>query len=251
MNIPDEWIEEIKTQTVYGEARVRFSWRRGRNAYTHVAGADVVQSRTQSVFNVGLAWGRLQRAIADRCLARPFDVQMEIEAPGCVVLRRAVRFSVPEKIYLAARYGRRLELCQVRDRLLKRGHPVCARWLDGAHQIDDQGAPLGEDGERAVESGGPEAAKMAHHFATEDETDIILADTVVCFTEPPRSIAFASSSLVAAASRGGRHVELGLALAHGKRVIVVGHRENVFCWLERVEFVETADQLVDLLGVVR
>lgn len=49
---------------------------------------------------------------------------------------------------------------------------------------------------------------------------------MISFTEPPRS----------GASRGGRHVEYGIALARGVRVIVVGFRENIFHWLPQVEF---------------
>jgi hypothetical protein len=47
------------------------------------------------------------------------------------------------------------------------------------------------------------------------------ADAVIIFTEIPN----------ATPATGGRHVEFGLALAQGKRVIVVGPRENVFHYL--------------------
>ena len=47
------------------------------------------------------------------------------------------------------------------------------------------------------------------------------ADTVIIFTEIPNTIL----------ATGGRHVEFGLALAQGKRVIIVGPRENVFHYL--------------------
>jgi hypothetical protein len=57
------------------------------------------------------------------------------------------------------------------------------------------------------------------------------AEVVVAFTEGPGD--------VEGRARGGRHVELGAALAAGKRVCVVGHRENVFCWLPIVEYFPT------------
>lgn len=55
------------------------------------------------------------------------------------------------------------------------------------------------------------------------------AELQINFTEPPRSNA----------SRGGRHVECGIGLATGARIIVVGYRENIFHWLPRVEFCES------------
>ena len=60
----------------------------------------------------------------------------------------------------------------------------------------------------------------------EDVTDVCSADVVVSFTEPPRSNH----------SRGGRHVEFGMAHALRKQLVVVGHRENLFHYLPQVEF---------------
>lgn len=136
-------------------------------------------------------------------------------------------------IYLAARYSRRLELCGYREQLRQLGHDVPAVWLNGSHQISDRGAPIGEHGEALVEGdagGDPEeAAILRQKFAQEDLRDVMLCDLLIAFTEPPRS----------SASRGGRHVELGLALGMGKHVWIVGPRENIFCWLEGVRQFET------------
>lgn len=132
----------------------------------------------------------------------------------------------PRKIYLAARYSRRLELCGYRAELAALGYEVTSRWLNGSHQIDDKGVPIGDDGERRFEMGDPSLAHWREHFATEDVADVLAADTLVAFTEEPRS----------GNSRGGRHVELGIALGSGKHVIIVGPRENVFCWLPLVEW---------------
>lgn len=126
------------------------------------------------------------------------------------------------KIYLAARYSRREELCGYRAELEALGHTVTARWLNGSHQISDNGTPIGDDGESLVEFGQTErAAQLRQHFAEEDLADVIRADLLVAFTEPPRS----------SASRGGRYVEMGVAIGHGIPVVIVGPRENVFCWL--------------------
>ena len=145
------------------------------------------------------------------------------------------------KIYLAARYGRREELCGYREQLRAMGHDVQARWLDGGHQISDKGLPIGEHGENLVEgdSGGTsdEACALRAHFARDDWEDVNTAKLVINFTEPPRS----------KASRGGRHVEYGIALANKARVIVVGYRENIFHWLPVVEFYSTWEEAPALI----
>lgn len=137
------------------------------------------------------------------------------------------------KIYLASRYSRRLELCDYRETLRTLGHEVTSRWLDGSHQISDNGTPIGEDGESLVEFVQSDAAaQLRQHFATEDLADIDAADVLVAFTEPPRS----------SASRGGRHTELGYAIAKDTRIIIVGPRENVFCWLPWIDAYDTWDE---------
>lgn len=141
------------------------------------------------------------------------------------------------KIYLAARYSRRLELCEVRERLQKLGHTVTSRWLNGDHQISNEGTPIGEGGEALVESASPHAAELRQKFAGDDFADVLACDLLIAFMEPPRS----------SASRGGRHVELGLALGMMKRVWVIGWRENIFCWLEDVRWYESADAAIATL----
>jgi hypothetical protein len=116
------------------------------------------------------------------------------------------------KVYLASRYSRREELCKVREDLQKLGFEVTSRWLNGNHQIDDQGL--------SVEAKSAERLR----FAIEDWHDLMAADMCISFTESPRSTN----------SRGGRHVEFGAALASGKMCFVVGPRENVFHCLPTV-----------------
>lgn len=126
------------------------------------------------------------------------------------------------KIYLAARYSRREELCRYRAELEAMGHTVTSRWLDGNHQISDYGTPINDDGESITAFGQTErAAQLRQQFAEEDLQDVVDADLLIAFTELPRS----------SASRGGRHVELGVAIGMRKYVMIVGPRENVFCWL--------------------
>lgn len=145
------------------------------------------------------------------------------------------------KIYLAARYSRRLELCGYRTELEALGHTVQARWLNGEHQLSNEGTPIGESGEALVEAGAcDEAAKLRARFALDDWEDVNAAQCVISFTEAPRS----------SANRGGRHVEYGIGLANKARVIVVGHRENIFHWLPQVEFCETWAEALERINVV-
>ena len=152
-------------------------------------------------------------------------------------------------IYLAARYSRREELCRYRSELEAHGFTVKARWLNGEHQLANDGTPVGESGEALVEgvlrSGevlspneqSERAAQLRTSFALDDWEDVNAADCVISFTEAPSSTA----------NRGGRHVEYGIALANNARVIVVGHRENIFLWLPHVEFCATWPDALALL----
>jgi hypothetical protein len=102
------------------------------------------------------------------------------------------------RYHLAARYARRVELCGYREQLFSIGDTVTSRWLDF----------------RKMPS-------WSCGIAREDCEDLLAADAVIIFTEIPNTIL----------ATGGRHVEFGLALAQGKRVIMVGPRENVFHYL--------------------
>jgi nucleoside 2-deoxyribosyltransferase len=122
------------------------------------------------------------------------------------------------RAYLAARYSRREELGGYREQLRAIGIEVTSRWLDGTHQY-------GPDSARAQEELGAHE-DMARRFAMEDVEDLRAADVVISFTEIPRQ---------PSTNRGGRHVELGLALGLGKLIINVGPRENAFHYLADVE----------------
>ena len=120
-------------------------------------------------------------------------------------------------IYLAARYSRLGELQGYAYDLRAIGHRVHARWLLGDHQI--------HEGADKVESALVSVPIEGRPFAEDDYEDVYNADMLIAFSEAPRT---------GGASRGGRHVELGLALAWGKEVVVVGPRENVFHTLPEV-----------------
>jgi hypothetical protein len=149
--------------------------------------------------------------------------------------------------YLAARYSRRLELCGYRAELQALGIDVPARWLNGSHQLDNEGRPIGEDGEFIFENGsdGSDGAQAVDHwrrkFAQDDYDDVLAADRLIAFTEQPRS----------GNSRGGRHVELGIALGRGIPAVVIGPRENVFCWLPQVQHYDKWADFITALSLER
>lgn len=124
------------------------------------------------------------------------------------------------KIYLASRYSRRDDMTVHAFELYGLGHQVTSRWINGNHQISDDGL--------SAEAKAEERAR----FAMEDWEDLLSAECTISFTEAPRGTN----------SRGGRHVEFGAALALNQRVIVVGYRENVFHCLPEVEFYETWEE---------
>ncbi len=139
-----------------------------------------------------------------------------------------------KRIYLAGRYTRREELCGYRAELQAMGHTVQARWLDGKHQISNEGKPIGDHGEALIDGADEGQTQIANaalraKFVQDDWEDVSGAEVVISFTEPPRSNA----------SRGGRHVEFGIALCRTQRIIVIGYRENLFHWLPHVEFYKT------------
>lgn len=116
------------------------------------------------------------------------------------------------KIYIAARYDRRIELLELKAMLEDRGHTVTSTWLSG----------IGETWTR-------------EECATCDIYDIAIADVLISIAENPNSGTYNS---------GGRHVELGYALAVNKRCIIVGHRENVFHHLPHIEFYESIEEMI-------
>lgn len=138
---------------------------------------------------------------------------------------RALGANCTPSVYLAARYSRREELCRYKSDLEAAGYQVPARWLLGEHQVH------GLEAARAVEADGPVPVDQAVLFAEDDIEDLLGADIIVSFTEAPRC----------GATRGGRHVEFGVALglkragAGQHRIYLVGPIENVFHALPEVD----------------
>lgn len=129
------------------------------------------------------------------------------------------------RIYLASRYSRLDELQAVRRELHSMGHVVTSRWLNGEHQAENDRLEPGAEAER---------------FAYEDLKDVLRAELVISFTEKPRTTS----------SRGGRHVEFGVALGRGIPVWIIGPRENVFHCISDVHQFGSFEQAKAALEVV-
>ena len=112
------------------------------------------------------------------------------------------------KIYLAATFGSRPEMERVADRLKLHGFTITSEWVYG-----------GEDG------------LSREQIAIMDLEHVDAADAVVSFTYPRGTLT----------SGGGRHVEFGYGLARGKRLVLIGARENVFHEFPGVELYPTLD----------
>lgn len=129
------------------------------------------------------------------------------------------------KLYLAAKYAEAHVMRAWRDVLHAEGHAVTARWIDGAHDMND----LGEhDAQRT-------------QFAEEDLEDIENADCLILW----------NPLQLHGQGRGGRHVEFGYAIARGKRIVIVGDRENVFHYLGEVHVVPTVEAALGLLSAMQ
>lgn len=129
------------------------------------------------------------------------------------------------RIYLAARYSRNEEMRKYRDDLAKLGHEVTSRWID-----QHGGLELTSCSPERLENRPADCAR----FAEVDILDLEMAGLLIVFTEIGPSD-----------SKGGKHVEFGIALALDKKIAIVGPRENVFYCLPRISKFDTFDELVD------
>jgi nucleoside 2-deoxyribosyltransferase len=102
-------------------------------------------------------------------------------------------------IYIAAPFTRRAEAQAVRARLAELGWVSTARWLD-THLMDEMDP------------------QVARHEALEDMVDIHRASAFLLLNE----------AAYRHESRGGMSAELGIALAKGKPVYIVGGPSHLF-----------------------
>jgi nucleoside 2-deoxyribosyltransferase len=122
------------------------------------------------------------------------------------------------KVYLAARFSDRHYMELVADRLKTHGFEITSRWVYG-----------GEEG------------LTREQIAVLDIDDVDTADAVISFTQP-----FGTMT-----KGGGRHVEFGYGMARGKRLILIGERENVFHHFPGVEIYATLDDFLAAAETLR
>lgn len=128
-------------------------------------------------------------------------------------------------VYLCSRYGRRQELLKHANELQSLGHRISSLWVYQNNEELDKVVINDRD------------TSIAH--ALKDISSIISSDVLIFFSEP-------HDTQAKGASRGGRHVEFGYALAisqllqhHELRIIVIGECENIFHHLPEVEQYDT------------
>jgi hypothetical protein len=118
------------------------------------------------------------------------------------------------KVYLAAMYGSKEKIKEVAAKLNGIGITVTSSWLYSTDDADDI----------------PGAAYR-------DLMDVKEADAVINFTTD-RSVGYVT---------GGRHVEFGAAWAWGKKLIIVGPKENIFHELEGIVHLQDENELLRYL----
>jgi nucleoside 2-deoxyribosyltransferase len=106
------------------------------------------------------------------------------------------------KVYLAALYSRMEEMRGYAEFLKTEGFEITSTWIYGSE----------ENVEREL-------------AALTDLADLDEADIVLSFTHQKGTLT----------KGGGRHVEFGYSYAKGKKLIIIGERENVFHHLPNVE----------------
>jgi nucleoside 2-deoxyribosyltransferase len=122
-------------------------------------------------------------------------------------------------IYIAARFSRRHEAHALGKQLQALGHTITSRWvMPGADHV----IPAGQS-EQAADA-------ERRRFAMEDCEDVHACDWMISLMQEPRDN-----------SRGGRHIEFGMALGLGKRLTIIGPRETVFHHLDQVEHFDSVD----------
>jgi nucleoside 2-deoxyribosyltransferase len=121
------------------------------------------------------------------------------------------------KVYLAAPYPEKEMMNMYAAQLRREGITVTSRWLEEPH---------------APTTGMGDLTPDQHlEYALQDIQDVRAADILVFFTDPTKTL-----------TRGGRHVEFGIAVERGIPIYVVGGFENIFHYLLNVVHMEDWQQ---------
>jgi nucleoside 2-deoxyribosyltransferase len=116
------------------------------------------------------------------------------------------------KVYIAAPFPIRDEAVTLMHQLEALGFEVTSRWLKAPDELADE-------------------------HARKDLEDVSEADVLLALNPE----AFEN------AGTGGRHVELGYAIARRKRIVLLGKRSNIFHYLNSIVVVSTLDEALEAL----
>lgn len=130
------------------------------------------------------------------------------------------------KFYLAAQYSRKLEIQRFAEHLQSLGHVITSTWTSRPTRVVPQNTtPFKDPGSFADE-------------AADDVREIRECDVLLLFSESP----------LLGIPRGCRHVESGIAIGCGKRVIVIGPHENIFHCLREITVVANFQELLEIIA---
>lgn len=113
------------------------------------------------------------------------------------------------KVYIAAPYPERALAVKTMQRLEWQDIEVTSRWLKGGDALTDE-------------------------WARNDLDDVARADVLLALNP----IGYSNMGT------GGRHVELGYAIALNKAIVLVGERTNIFHYLSNIKVLDGAEDLV-------
>jgi len=120
--------------------------------------------------------------------------------------------------YLASNWGSQRRIRDVRSKLVALGHTVRSGWLD-------------ETSAQSFESLDPARRR---EYSYRDMGEIATVDVVCVDTQEP-------------SPSGGREVECGMALAHGKPLFVVGPSRNIFHEVAHRQYADWSEVFAVLL----
>ena len=116
------------------------------------------------------------------------------------------------KVYIAAPYPIRDTAIEMMKTLEANGHVVTSRWLKAPDELADE-------------------------HARKDLDDVRAADVLLAVNSPGWENV----------GTGGRHVELGYALALRKHIILLGERTNIFHYLSHICICNSIEAVVEWL----
>lgn len=129
------------------------------------------------------------------------------------------------KIYVGASYPKKAIATALANELVMRGHSVTSTWI---HQ--DEGYTSDENRPNETEF---EMDFRLGEAAFRDLQEVRDCELFVCFTDVGPQL-----------THGGRHSELGIAIALGKELNIIGPREQVFHYLGTLNQYDTSEDFL-------